>query len=153
MISDFKKFIMRGNVVDLAVGVIIGAAFGAIAKSLVDDLLMPPLGLVLGRVDFTNLFLTLKDGAVAGPYATLDAAKAAGAVTVRYGLFLNTLVVFLLTSFVIFLIVKAVNKLHAPPPQVAGPPMRDCPRCFTSILVKATRCPSCTVDVDAAGSV
>ncbi len=152
MLQDFKQFIMRGNVVDLAVGVIIGGAFGGISKSLVDDILMPPLGLVLGKVDFTNLFVTIKDGTQAGPYATLELAKTAGAVTVRYGLFLNTVVVFLLTSFAIFMVVKAVNRMHAPPappPPPPAPPMRDCPKCVTSISAKATRCPSCTSDVEA----
>src|SRR5215470_12746170 len=111
MVEEFKKFILRGNVVDLAVGVVIGAAFAAISKSLVDDVIMPPLGLLLGRVDFTNMFITLKDGNPHGPYATLEAAKAAGAVTLRYGLFFNSIVVFLITGVVIFLIVKAMNKV------------------------------------------
>lgn len=147
MIDEFKKFIMRGNVLDLAVGVIIGGAFGAISKSLVDDVVMPPLGLLLGRVDFGNMFVTLKDGATAGPYATLEAAKASGAVTLRYGVFLNTVVVFLLTAFVIFLLVKTANRLQpAPPPP--PPTTRDCPRCTTAIPKLATRCPACTSDVE-----
>lgn len=147
VIDEFKKFIMRGNVLDLAVGVIIGGAFGAISKSLVDDVMMPPLGLVLGKVDFTNMFVTLKDGATPGPYATLDVAKAAGAVTVRYGLFLNTLVVFLLTALVIFFIVKMANRLQ-PAEAPAPPATRDCPKCVTAIPKLASRCPACTSEVE-----
>ena len=147
MIEEFKKFIMRGNVLDLAVGVIIGGAFGAISKSLVDDILMPPLGLALGKVDFTNMFVTIKNGTTPGPYATLDAAKAAGAVTIRYGLFLNTVVVFILTAFVIFLIVKLANRLQ--PPEVPPATTRECPKCFTAIPKAATKCSGCTSDVEA----
>jgi large conductance mechanosensitive channel len=146
MIDEFKKFIMRGNVLDLAVGVIIGGAFGGISKSLVDDVLMPPLGLLLGKVDFTNMFVTLKDGAKAGPYPTLEAAKAAGAVTLRYGLFFNTVVVFLLTAFVIFLIVKAANRLQ--PPEAPPVVTRECPKCTTAIPKLASRCPACTSEVE-----
>jgi large conductance mechanosensitive channel len=146
MIDEFKKFILRGNVIDLAVGVIIGGAFGAISKSLVDDVIMPPLGLLLGKVDFGNMFVTLKDGTTPGPYATLEAAKAAGAVTLRYGAFMNTIVVFLLTAWVIFLIIKASNKLRAPEtPEVTT---RECPRCLTAIPMKASRCPACTSEVE-----
>lgn len=149
MIEEFKKFIMRGNVLDLAVGVIIGGAFGAISKSLVDDVLMPPLGLLLGKVDFTNMFVTLKDGTTHGPYATLDAAKAAGAVTLRYGLFLNTVVVFVLTAFVIFLIVKLANRLQQPEAPPAPATTRECPKCLTAIPKAATKCSACTSDVEA----
>lgn len=146
MIEEFKKFIMRGNVLDLAVGVIIGGAFGAISKSLVDDVLMPPLGLLLGKVDFTNMFVTLKDGTTHGPYATLDAAKAAGAVTLRYGLFLDTVVVFVLTAFAIFLIANRLEQPEAPP---APATTRECPKCLTAIPKAATKCSACTSDVEA----
>jgi large conductance mechanosensitive channel len=144
MIKDFKAFIMRGNVVDLAVGVIIGAAFGAIVKSLVDDLLMPVLGLATGGIDFSNKFLLLKDGAkAAGPYASLAEAKGAGAVTMNWGVFVNTMLTFVIIAFCVFLLVRAVARLHqAPPP--AAPNTKDCPFCKTSIPIGATRCPNCT---------
>jgi large conductance mechanosensitive channel len=145
MLKEFKAFIMRGNVLDLAVGVIIGGAFGAIVSSLVNDLLMPPIGLLLGRIDFANLLIVLQKGDPAGPYATLADAQAAGAVTMNYGLFINTVIVFLITAFAIFLVVKAANQLQreqeAPP---AAPTDKACPFCFTQIPIKATRCPHCT---------
>ena len=146
MLQEFKKFAMRGNVVDMAVGIIIGAAFGAIVKSLVDDLIMPPIGLLLGNVDFTNLFVVLKEGAVAAPYASLDAAKKAGAVTLNYGVFINSLVSFTIVAFAVFMLVRTVNKLktgEAP----AAPSTKDCPRCFTAIPIPATRCPHCTSEL------
>ena len=121
MLEEFKKFILRGNVVDLAVGVIIGGAFGAITKSLVDDVIMPPIGLLTGGKDFSNMFVVLKEGTKApGPYATLEAAKAAEAVTMRYGAFLNTVMIFLIVALVIFMLVKAINRL-SPPPKPADP--------------------------------
>jgi large conductance mechanosensitive channel len=151
MWEDFKKFVMRGNVLDLAVGVIIGGAFGAVVKSLVDDLLMPPIGLLLGRVDFANLFAVLKQGETAGPYPTLADAQAAGAVTINYGLFVNTVIAFLITAFAVFLLVRAVSQLRrkeeAPPP--AEPTTKECPYCFTTIPLKATRCPHCTSQLEA----
>jgi large conductance mechanosensitive channel len=151
MLKEFKEFAVRGNVVDLAVGVIIGAAFGAMVKSLVDDIIMPPIGLLLGGVDFSNLFLTLREGKVAGPYATLAEAKGAGAVTINYGVLANTVVSLLIVAFVIFLLVRGINKLRrekdAPPP---APTTRDCPFCATAIPIKATRCPHCTSEVGAA---
>jgi large conductance mechanosensitive channel len=149
MLKDFKEFVMRGNVLDLAVGIIIGAAFGAIVKSLVDDVLMPPLGLALGNVDFTNLFAVLKEGAkAAGPYNTLADAKAAGAVTLNFGLFLNSVVAFLIVAFAIFLVVRMANRLQ---PKPAPPPaMKDCPYCKMSVPIAATRCPQCTSDIKAA---
>ena len=151
MWEDFKKFVMRGNVLDLAVGVIIGGAFGAIVKSLVGDVIMPPIGLLLGRVDFTNLFAVLKRGETPGPYATLADAQAAGAVTINYGLFINTVIAFLITAFAVFLIVRAVSRLkreeEAPPP--AEPTTKECPYCFTTIPLKATRCPHCTSQLEA----
>jgi large conductance mechanosensitive channel len=145
MFKEFKEFAVKGNVVDMAVGIIIGAAFGTIVKSLVDDVIMPPIGLLLGNVDFSNLFVTLKEGAAAGPYATLAAAKSAGAVTLSYGAFLNTIISFLIVSFAVFLLIKGINRLkrekEAPP---AAPITKDCPFCFSAIPIKATRCPHCT---------
>ncbi len=150
MLKEFKAFAMRGNVLDLAVGIIIGAAFGAIVKSLVEDLIMPPIGLVLGNVDFSNLFLVLKEGSkAAAPYATLADAKGAGAVTVNLGLFLNSVLLFLITAFAVFMIVRAANRMK-PPEAEAAPNTKDCPFCRMPIPVGATRCPECTSDLRAA---
>ena len=150
MFKEFKAFIMRGNVLDLAVGIIIGAAFGTIVKSLVDDLIMPPVGLALGNVDFANLFVVLKEGAkAAAPYATLADAKAAGAVTLNYGLFINNIVTFLIVAFAVFLVVRTANRLR-PPEAAAAPNTRDCPYCRMPIPVGATRCPQCTSDLRSA---
>jgi large conductance mechanosensitive channel len=146
MFKEFKEFAMKGNVIDMAVGIIIGAAFGTIIKSLVDDVLMPPIGLLLGNVDFANLFLTIKEGKVASPYASLAAAKAAGAVTVNVGIFINTIISFLIVAFSVFLVIKNVNKFKKEPPP-ADPTTKDCPLCFTAIPVKATRCPHCTSEL------
>jgi len=144
MIKDFKAFIMRGSVVDLAVGVIIGAAFGSIVKSLVDDILMPPIGLATGGIDFGNKFVVLKEGAkAAAPYASLADAKAAGAVTMNYGLFINQTVTFLIVAACIFLIVRMVARMQGPSP-VAAPATKACTFCATQIPVAATRCPNCT---------
>jgi large conductance mechanosensitive channel len=144
MWKEFKAFVMRGNVLDLAVGVIIGAAFGGITKSLVDDVLMPPLGLVTGGVDFSNKYALLKAGEKAAPpYASLAEAKAAGAVTLNYGLFVNAVLTFLLVALAVFLLVKAVNKLYNQP----APPTPDtapCPYCTMTVSRHATRCPHCT---------
>jgi len=145
MLKEFKEFAMRGNVVDMAVGIIIGAAFGTIVKSVVDDVIMPPIGLLLGNVDFSDLFITLKQGAAAGPYATLELAKKAGAVTLNYGAFLNTVISFLIVAFSVFLLVKGMNKLkrqQAAPP--AEPTTKECPHCLSTIPIKATRCAHCT---------
>lgn len=150
MIKDFKEFIMRGNVVDMAVGIVIGASFGGIVKSLVDDVLMPPIGLLLGRVDFSNLYLTLRDGAAPGPYAALAEAKKAGAVTMNLGLFINTVINFLIVALAIFLVVRAVNRLQAMQKKAepeAAPTTRDCPFCASVISIKALRCPNCTSDL------
>lgn len=151
MLQDFKAFIMRGNVVDMAVGVVIGASFGGIVKSLVDDVIMPPIGLLLGRVDFTNLYLTLREGAVPGPYAALAEAKKAGAVTLNLGLFANTVINFLIVAMAIFLVVRAVNRLKdmqkAKEP-VEAATTRECPFCASTISLKAVRCPNCTSQLE-----
>lgn len=147
MFQEFKKFIMRGNVMDMAVGIIIGAAFGKIVASLVADVLMPPLGLVLGHVDFSNLFISLSGE----HFASLADAKKAGAATINYGIFLNTILEFLIIAFALFIIIRAFNKLTVKPPEApAGPTTKDCPYCFSAIAIKATRCPHCTSDLKAA---
>jgi large conductance mechanosensitive channel len=145
MLKDFKAFIMRGNVIDLAIGVIIGIAFGAVVKSLVDDVIMPPIGLATGGIDFSNKFVVLKDGAAAaGPYASVAAAKAAGATTLNYGLFVNNVVSFLIIAFCAFLLVRMVNKLMHPRGTPDAPKMKSCPYCAMDIPLAATRCPNCT---------
>lgn len=146
MLKEFKEFALKGNVVDMAVGIIIGAAFGTIVKSLVDDILMPPIGLLLGNVDFSNLFVVLKEGKVAGPYVSVAAAKQAGAVTLNVGLFINTVISFLIVAFSVFLVVKGMNRLkrQAPPPD---PTTKECPFCISSIPLKAVRCPHCTSEL------
>jgi large conductance mechanosensitive channel len=150
MLNEFKKFIMRGNVLDLAVGIIIGAAFGAIVKSLVDDIIMPPVGLALGNVDFSDLFVLLKEGAKAAPpYATVADAQAAGAVTLNYGLFVNQIVSFLIVAFTVFMVVRVANRLQGPPP-AAPLTAKDCPYCKTSIPLAAVRCPNCTSELSRA---
>ena len=142
MIKDFKAFILRGNVVDLAVGVIIGAAFGAIVKSFVEDVIMPPIGLATGGIDFANKFVVLKEGAkAAAPYASLAEAKAAGAVTMNYGLFINQTVSFLIIALCIFALIKMVARLQSPAPP---PPTKACAFCTLAIPLAATRCPQCT---------
>jgi large conductance mechanosensitive channel len=148
MLKEFKEFIMRGNVIDMAVGIIIGAAFGTIVKSLVDDVIMPPIGLLLGNIDFSNLFAVLKAGKVAGPYETLAAAKAAGAVSINYGYFINTVISFLIVAFAVFILIKNVNKLkkQGPAPEVTT---KECPYCISIIPIKAQRCPHCTSELKA----
>jgi large conductance mechanosensitive channel len=146
MWKEFKEFAVRGNVVDLAIGIMIGGAFAPIAKSLVDDVIMPPVGLLFGKVDFKNLFLQLGEGHPPGPYATVEAAKAAGAVTLNYGQFLNTILAFLIIVFAAFLIVRLVTRLRrkeegAPPSE---PSTKKCPYCLTDLPIKATRCSGCT---------
>lgn len=148
MISEFKKFIMRGNVLDMAVGIIIGAAFGAIISSLVSDILMPPLGIALGGVDFSNMYVLIKEGSTVGPYATLAAAKEAGAVVISYGAFINTIISFLIVAFSIFLLLRGVNKL-LPPPPAAPAATKDCPRCLMAVPIKATKCGHCCSDIPA----
>ncbi len=141
MLKEFKEFAMRGNVLDMAIGIIIGAAFGKIVTSFVNDVLMPPIGLVLGKVDFSNLFLSLSGKT----FASLAEAKAAGAPTLNYGLFLNTVLDFIIVAFAIFLLVRQVNKLQRQPAEAPAPPStKDCPFCASAIPLKATRCPQCT---------
>src|SRR3954470_9495945 len=150
MLKDFKAFVMRGNVLDLAVAVVIGAAFGSIVKSLVDDIIMPPIGLVLGKVDFSNMFLVLKDGTKAPPpYTTPAMAKDAGAVTLNYGAFINSVIAFLIVALAVFMIVKVVTRWYAKPAPVT-PASKPCPFCTLSIPLAARRCPNCTAEIGAA---
>jgi large conductance mechanosensitive channel len=144
MLKEFKEFAMKGNVLDMAVGIIIGAAFGRIVTSLVSDIIMPPIGLALGHVDFSSLFLNISGT----PYPTLAAAKAANAATINYGIFLNTVLDFLIVAFVIFLMVQQVNKWNKPAPApAAAPTTKDCPYCMSAIPLKATRCPNYTSEL------
>jgi large conductance mechanosensitive channel len=149
MLQDFKTFITRGNVIDMAVGIIIGIAFGAVINSLVKDVIMPPIGLALGNVDFANLFVVLKEGLTPGPYASLAAAQAAGAVTINYGTFINTVVnLLILAAVVFFLIVRPVARMQArKKAEEPAPTTKECPYCFTSIPIQATRCPNCTSEL------
>jgi large conductance mechanosensitive channel len=149
MFKEFKSFAMRGNVIDMAVGIIIGAAFGTIITSLVNDVIMPPIGLLLGGMDFTNLFIQLKAGDPAGPYAALADAQAAGAVTINYGIFINAIISFLIVAFAMFLLIRSINRLQkeeeAPP---AEPTTKECPFCLSTIAIKATRCAHCTAELE-----
>jgi large conductance mechanosensitive channel len=142
VLKEFRDFAMRGNVIDLAVGVIIGGAFGKIITSFVSDVLMPPFGLLLGRVDFSNLFLSLNGQS----YKTIADAQAAGAPTLNYGLFLNATIDFLIVAFVIFLFIRTINRMQKPAP-AAAPTTKECPHCFSTIPLKATRCPQCTSEL------
>jgi len=148
MLREFKEFALRGNVVDMAVGIVIGAAFSTIVKSLVEDIIMPPVGLLLGGVDFANLFILLKAGSPAGPYASLAEAQAAGAVTVNYGVFINAIISFLIVAFVLFLLIRSINRLkreeETPP---AEPTTKECPYCLSTVPIKATRCAYCTSEL------
>jgi large conductance mechanosensitive channel len=152
MLKDFKAFIMRGSVVDMAVGIIIGAAFSPIVSSFVNDIIMPPIGLLLGKVDFRNLFVVIKQGTTVGPYSSLDAAKAAGAVSINYGLFVNTIITFIIIALVVFFcIIRPIGQMRAREAakaatvaQPAAPTTKECPFCKTQINIKATRCPNCT---------
>ena len=148
MIKEFKDFAMRGNVIDMAVGIIIGAGFGTIVNSLVADIIMPPIGLILGNVDFSNVFLVLKEGKIPGPYSALAQAKAAGAVTVNVGVFFNTVISFLIVAFAIFLLIRNINRLkrerEASP---AVPTTKECPFCLSAIPMKAVRCAHCTSEL------
>jgi large conductance mechanosensitive channel len=151
MLEEFKKFALRGNVVDMAVGFTVGVAFGAIAKSLVDDVIMPVVGLILGSANFSNIFLVLREGSEqAAPYATLDAAKEAGAVTINVGLFINSIVTFLIIAVVMFLVVRTVNRLQeetAEEEEAKAADMRECPYCLSSVPLQASRCQYCTSEI------
>jgi len=152
MMKEFREFAVKGNVVDMAVGIIIGAAFGTIVKSLVADVIMPPIGLLLGNVDFSNLFVVLKEGLTVGPYASMVDAREAGAVTLNYGTFINTIVSFLIVAFAVFVLIKNINRLKkeeevAP---AAIPTTKECPHCFSTVHIKAVRCPNCTSSLQTA---
>jgi large conductance mechanosensitive channel len=151
MFKEFKEFAMRGNVVDMAVGIIIGGAFGTIVKSLVSDVIMPPIGLLLGGVDFSNLFIVLQGGDPAAPYATLADAQAAGAVTINYGLLFDNTVSFVIVALAVFMLIRGINRMkreeEAP---AAEPTEKDCPFCCSKVAIAATRCPHCTSELTAA---
>ncbi len=150
MIKEFKEFILKGNAMDMAVGIIIGAAFGTVVKSLVADVIMPPIGMLLGNVDFTNLFVVIKEGATAAPYATLEAAKEAGAVTINYGAFINTIISLIIIGFAVFLLVKNLNRLQRDDgAEEEAPATKKCTYCFSEIADEATRCPQCTSELSA----
>jgi len=151
MLKEFKNFALRGNVLDMAVGIIIGASFSTIVNSLVNDILMPPFGWFLGGVDFENFYLTIKPGTPGGPYLSLPDARAAGAVTVNYGMFINALISFLIVALAMFLLIRAINRLQENGETEKSdsiPTNKECPFCFTSIPVKAKRCPHCTSHLD-----
>jgi large conductance mechanosensitive channel len=145
MLKEFKEFAMRGNVVDMAVGIIIGGAFGTIVSSLVKDVLMPPIGLMLGGVDFSNFFAVLKEGGAPGPYAKLADAQAAGAVTINYGVWFNSIISFLIVAFAVFLLIKGINSMKRKAEEApAAPTTKECKFCCSAIPIKATKCPQCT---------
>ena len=149
--EEFKTFAMRGNVIDMAVGISIGAAFGKIVDSLVKDVIMPPLGWLLGKVDFSQLFIVLPVDGIFEKYPSIEAAQAAGAVTINYGLFINTLISFVLVAFSVFLIIKAINKLRADKTESdaqSAPATKECPHCFSTVDARATRCPNCTSELN-----
>ncbi|WP_428074817.1 large conductance mechanosensitive channel protein MscL [Candidatus Avelusimicrobium luingense] len=148
MMNEFKKFVMRGSVIDMAVGIIIGGAFTKIVNSMVADVMMPPLGLLIGKVDFSNWFVVIKQGTTAGPYATIAEAQSAGATTMNLGLFLNAIISFIIVAFCIFLLIKAINKLNSPKEQAPIPvTTKKCPYCCSEIALEATRCPHCTSEI------
>ena len=150
MLKEFKEFAMKGNVLDMAIGIIIGAAFGTIVKSLVSDVIMPPIGLLLGNVDFSSFYILLSEGTkAAGPYASLADAQAAGAVTLNYGVFINTVISFLIIAFSVFMVVKSINKLKRKEEEIppAAPTTKSCPYCYSVISIQATRCPACTSEL------
>jgi len=148
MMKEFKEFAVKGNMVDMAVGIIIGAAFGTIIKSLVADVIMPPIGLLLGGVDFSNLFIVLKEAATgAAMYTTIAEAHEAGAVTLNYGAFINTIISFLIIAFAVFILIRNLNKMKKEKP-APDPTAKDCPYCFSSVPIKAVRCPHCTSSLE-----
>ena len=149
MLKEFKAFAMRGNVLDMAVGIIIGAAFGTIIVSLVNDIIMPPIGILLGNIDFKNLFVVIKQGVTAaGPYLTIEDAQKAGAVTINYGRFINTIITFLIVAFSIFIVIKGMNAAKKKEVETAAvPTVKECPHCATKIPIKAIRCPNCTSEL------
>ncbi|MGB5987694.1 MAG: large-conductance mechanosensitive channel protein MscL [Desulfobacterales bacterium] len=149
MLKEFKEFILKGNAMDMAVGIIIGAAFGTVVKSLVEDVIMPPIGLLLGNVDFSNLFIVIKEGAAAAPYASLKAAEEAGAITLNFGIFFNNIISLLIVGFAVFILVKNINRLQKEEPEEA-PTTKDCPFCKSEIALEAVRCPHCTSEIPAA---
>jgi len=146
MLKDFKEFVMRGNVVDMAVGIIIGAAFGVIVSSLVSDIIMPPIGMALGGVDFANLFAVIKEGDPVGPYATLADAKAAGAVTINWGVFVLAIISFIIIAIAVFLLIRSINKMRREAEE-APPDTKDCPYCLSKIAIEAKRCAYCTSEL------
>lgn len=152
MFQEFKKFAIRGNVIDMAVGIIIGGAFTTIVKSLVGDVIMPPIGMLLGGVNFDHLMLVIRPGTTPGPYTTVADAQAAGAVTINYGVFINSLVSFMIVAFAVFMLVKGINRLREldkkdPEPEPAGPTTKNCPYCISTVPISASRCPSCTSEL------
>lgn len=151
VIKEFREFAVKGNVIDMAVGIIIGGAFGTVVKSLVTDVIMPPVGLLIGGVDFNDLYVLLREGATAAPYESLAAAQEAGAVTLNVGLFINNVISFLIVGFAVFLLVRTINRIkrEEPTPEPA-PTEKPCPFCKSNILIEATRCPNCTSQIEAA---
>ena len=150
-IEEFKTFAIKGNVIDMAVGIIIGAAFGKVVDSLVKDVIMPPMGWLMGRVDFTNLYLTLPQNGIIEKFDSLEAAKTAGAVTINYGVFINTIISFVIVAFAVFMLIKAINKLKSVADKkeqvTEEATTKACPRCFSTININATKCPHCTADI------
>jgi large conductance mechanosensitive channel len=149
MWKEFKEFAIKGNVLDMAVGIIIGAAFGTIVRSIVDDIIMPPIGIIIGNVDFSAIFILLKEGNTPPPYNTLVEAKNAGAVVLAFGNFINNIISFIIVAFSVFIMVKSINQLRRKEEDipVAAPITKDCPYCYSNISIKATRCPSCTSEL------
>ena len=150
-LDEFKAFAIKGNVIDMAVGIIIGAAFGKVVDSLVKDVIMPPMGWLMGKVDFTNLYITLPQNGKIQTFDSLEAAQAAGAVTINYGVFINTIISFILVAFAVFMLIKGINKLKAAAEKKQetqeAATTKECPRCFSQIDIKATKCPHCTADL------
>ena len=151
MWKEFKEFALRGNVVDMAVGIIIGAAFGTIVKSLVDDVVMPPIGLLLGGVDFASFFVLLKAGAPGAPYASLADAQAAGAVTINYGVFINSVISFLVVALVTFFLIRMMNRMRREEEAPSEPTTKECPFCLSTVPIKASRCAHCTSQLEVVG--